>query len=73
MKQDLPVLRIEMGPHVIVAAAKKLPSPEPLKGAPALGDLTFDSVVGQVRTRAEYPTCCRHGWPTPSRRSLARR
>ena len=73
MKQDLPVLRIEMEPHVIVAAAKKSQSPEPLNSAPALGDLRFDSVVGPVRTRAEYPSCCRHGWPTPSRRSMARR
>jgi ABC-type branched-subunit amino acid transport system substrate-binding protein len=45
--------RIDMTPRLVAAAINKAQSLEPLKIARALEDLTFDSVIGPVRMRAE--------------------
>lgn len=53
MTQDFLALRIESGPHIIVAAANKAASLKPLKIAQALEDLRCDFVVAPVRRRVE--------------------
>lgn len=45
--------RIEMTPRFLAAAINKAQSTDPTKIAYAMEDLTFDSVVGPVRMRAE--------------------
>ncbi len=51
--QDLLAPRIEMTPLILAAAINKAGSTDTPKVAHAMEDLTFDSVVGPVRMRAE--------------------
>ncbi|MDM0115721.1 branched-chain amino acid ABC transporter substrate-binding protein [Variovorax sp. J22R133] len=50
---DFFVPRIEMTPHLLAAAIGKARSTDTVKVALALEDLSYDSVVGPVRMRAE--------------------
>lgn len=51
--RDFLAPRIEMAPRFVAAAAAKAQSLEPVRIARAMEDLSFDSVVGPVRMRAE--------------------
>lgn len=51
--KDFLAPRIDMTPRLLAAAMQKAGSTEPLKIARAMEDLTYDSVVGPVRMRAE--------------------